>query len=228
MKDFHSSNETIGSFIVSIYVLGYAIGPLFIAPMSEVYGRMIVYHVCNVMFVIWTLACALAPNMGSLLVFRLLAGIAGSCPITIFAGSIADVFIQEQRGGAMAICALGPLIGPVVGPVAGGFLGEDVGWRWVFWVITIASGVVAVASIAFQRETYEPVLLKKLTIQRIKESGNNALRSRLDTGISKKEFFTRAFVYIQAYRGRQKNENRCVCNAVPDVSPTNPALSRGL
>lgn len=117
MKDFHSDNSTIASFVVSIYILGYAIGPLFIAPLSETYGRMPVYHVCNVMFIIWNIACAVAPtsSIGSLLVFRLFAGLAGSCPITIFAGSIADVFVQEKRGGAMAICAMGPLIGPVIG-----------------------------------------------------------------------------------------------------------------
>ena len=113
LKDFKTDDSTIASFIVSIYILGYAIGPLFIAPLSEMYGRMPVYHTCNVLFVIWNLACALAPSssIGALLAFRLLAGIAGSCPITIFAGSIADVFVQEKRGGAMAICAMGPLIG---------------------------------------------------------------------------------------------------------------------
>lgn len=113
MRDFHSSNSTVASFIVSIYVMGYAVGPLFIAPLSEIYGRIPVYHACNIMFVIWNLACAVAPtnSVGALLIFRLLGGIAGSCPITIFAGSIADVFIQEKRGGAMAACAIGPLIG---------------------------------------------------------------------------------------------------------------------
>lgn len=77
------------------------------------YGRLPVYHTCNILFVIWNLACTVAPtsSIGALLVFRLFAGIAGSCPVTIFAGSIADVFKQEQRGGAMAICAMGPLIG---------------------------------------------------------------------------------------------------------------------
>lgn len=194
MADFQSTNSTLASFIVSIYILGYAIGPLFIAPMSEIYGRMPVYHVCNIMFVIWNMACALAPNLGSLLGFRLLAGIVGSCPITIFAGSIADVFIQEQRGGAMAICALGPLIGPVVGPVCGGFLGEAAGWRWIYWLLTIASGATAGFSITFQRETYEPVLLQRLTNKLKKETGNDKLTSKLDPGITKKEFFTRAIV----------------------------------
>lgn len=76
--------------------------------------------------------------MGSLLAFRLFAGIAGSCPITIGGGSVSDVFSQKERGGAMALFALGPLIGPVIGPVAGGYLAEAAGWRWIFWVLTIA------------------------------------------------------------------------------------------
>lgn len=194
MRDFQSTDSTLASFIVSIYILGYAIGPLFIAPMSEIYGRLPVYHICNLLFVVWNLACALAPDLGSLLAFRLLAGIAGSCPITIFAGSVADVFIQEKRGGAMAICALGPLIGPVIGPVAGGFLAEAAGWRWVYWLITIVSGVTAAFSITFQRETYEPVLLQRLTNKLKKETGNEKLKSKLDSGISKKDFFIRAIV----------------------------------
>ena len=138
MDEFHVSNETVGSLVVSIYLLGYAIGPLGLAPLSEIYGRLPVYHVCNALFVIWTMACALAPNIGALLVFRVFAGIAGSCPLTIGGGSIADLIAQEKRGAAMAIFALGPLMGPVLGPVAGGYLGQAAGWRWVFWLITIA------------------------------------------------------------------------------------------
>lgn len=56
---------------------------------------------------------------------------------------------QEHRGGIIAIWALGPLLGPVVGPVAGGFLGQNAGWRWVLWLLSIASGVGAVAAFIF-------------------------------------------------------------------------------
>ena len=161
MKDFHSTNQTVGSFIVSIYVLGYALGPLFIAPMSEVYGRVPMYHSCNLMFVIWTMACALAPNMGSLLAFRLLAGIAGSCPITIGGGTIADTFDQKSRGAAMALFAMGPLMGPVIGPVAGGYLTQASGWRWVFWAIMIA---VSIDNLPFKAlsDEYRAVSLQSL------------------------------------------------------------------
>ena len=194
LNHFHSTNQTIGAMVVSIYILGYALGPLFIAPMSEVYGRLITYHVNNVLFVIWTIGCALSPNIGALLAFRVLAGISGSCPITIGGGSIADLFIQEERGGAMALFALGPLLGPVIGPVAGGYLSEAEGWRWVFWVIAIAGGVACAFSITFMRETYEPVLLQRRVNRLKKETGNENLRSKLDPGIPVREYFLRALV----------------------------------
>ena len=47
MEHFKSTDSMLASFVVSIYILGYAVGPLFIAPLSEMYGRVVVYHVCN-------------------------------------------------------------------------------------------------------------------------------------------------------------------------------------
>lgn len=117
VTDFKITSIELSSFVVSVYLLGYCFGPLLIAPVSEIYGRRIVYNVCNILYVIWTIACAVAPEIGSLTVFRFFAGCAGSCPLTIGAGSIADMFVQERRGSAMAAWALGPLIGPVIGPV---------------------------------------------------------------------------------------------------------------
>jgi multidrug resistance protein len=138
LRDFHSTNNTLGSFVVSVYVLGYAIGPLVVAPCSEAYGRLPVYHTANVLFIIFTVACAVSSNLNMLIGFRFLEGMAGSAPITVGGGTIADLFIQEERGGALAIWSMGPLIGPVIGPIAGGFLSKAQGWRWVFWVIAMA------------------------------------------------------------------------------------------
>lgn len=117
MTEFHSTNEQLASFIVSVYLLGYCFGPLAIAPLSEMYGRLPLYHVCNVLFIIFSVACALAPNLGGLIAFRLLAGLAGSCPLTIGAATLADIISKEKRGAAMSSWALGPLFGPVIGPI---------------------------------------------------------------------------------------------------------------
>jgi MFS family permease len=53
--------------------------------------------------------------MGMLVAFRFLAGCAGAAPLTIGGGSITDLMLPQQRGAAMAIFALGPLLGPVIG-----------------------------------------------------------------------------------------------------------------
>jgi MFS family permease len=156
MKDFKSDNVYLASFVVSVYLLGYCFGPLAIAPLSEMYGRLPLYNICNLFYVVFNVACAVAPSMSSLIAFRFFAGLAGSCPLTIGAGSLADMIRQENRGGALAAWALGPLLGPVIGPVgkfndfplgsksilticvAGGYLTQAKGWRWTFWVLAIA------------------------------------------------------------------------------------------
>jgi len=137
MKEFHTSSELYGSWTLSIYILGYAFGPLVVGPLSEVYGRLWLYHIFNTLFLIFIIACAVSNDMAMLTGFRFLAGFAGSCPITLGAGTIADLIRIEKRGIAVALWTLGPAIGPAVGPAAGGFLAQTKGWRWVFWLIAI-------------------------------------------------------------------------------------------
>lgn len=141
MKDFNSDSTTLAEFVVSVYLLGFAFGPLIISPLSELYGRYPLYTITNIGFCIFTIACAYAPNLGALIVFRFFAGTFGVTPVTIGGGTIADLIPQQKRGGVMAIWAMGPLLGPVVGPVAGGYLAAAQGWRWVFKLLAILVSV---------------------------------------------------------------------------------------
>ncbi|KAF2669663.1 MFS general substrate transporter [Microthyrium microscopicum] len=194
IKDFGITNELLATFVVSIYLLGFAFGPLVIAPLSEIYGRYWLYNVCNVLFVVFAVACGLAKNMGQLVAFRFIHGIFGVCPLTIGGGTIADMMPVEKRGGAMAIWAIGPLLGPVFGPVAGGYLVEAKGWRWSFWLLAILSGVGTVAGFFFSRETYAPVILEHKAARLRKETANPDLRSRLASDVPMKQVFLRAIV----------------------------------
>ncbi|KAF2456728.1 membrane transporter [Lineolata rhizophorae] len=194
MQEFKNTNQQLATFVVSVYILGFAFGPLLVAPLSEMYGRMPLYHISNVLFVVFTVACAVSSNMSMLIGFRFLAGCVGATPVTIGGGTIADIMPQEKRGGAMAMWILGPLLGPVVGPVCGGFLVDAQGWRWVFWLLAMLGGLFGILTLIFGRETYAPALLKRKAKRLRKETGNENLRSKLDTGISHRELLARSIV----------------------------------
>jgi MFS family permease len=110
LRDFHNTNEELASFIVSIYILGFCVGPLFLAPLSEIYGRFPVYYVSNVLFLIFSIACAVSSNMGMFVFFRLCQGISACPPLVLGGGTIADMMAPVERGRALTIWAMGPLL----------------------------------------------------------------------------------------------------------------------
>ncbi|TVY93606.1 Efflux pump, partial [Lachnellula willkommii] len=195
MKDFNSNNNQLASFTVSVYVVGFCIGPLILSPLSEHYGRSPLYHGSNVFFLIFSIACAVSTNLSMFIVFRFLQGLAGCLPITLGGGTIADMYPPERRGTAMAIWTLGPLLGPVIGPVIGGFLAESVGWRWIFWLVTIITAVLSIATFIFLRETYAPTLLERKAESIRKLSQNpTRIRCKYDRGQTGNELLIAAIV----------------------------------
>lgn len=189
MADFHSTNTSLAALVTTIFLLGYTFGPIVIAPLSEIYGRAILYKVCMVLFIVFNVACAVANNLASLIVFRLLAGTMGSCPITLGAGSIADMIPAEKRAGAMAAYVIGAILGPSIGPVCGGYLSPAAGWRWTFWLMAIACGVMAFVVLLLTHESYAYVILRRKTERLRKQTGNQNLRSALDTGKTARQLF---------------------------------------
>ncbi|KFH48645.1 putative transporter -like protein [Hapsidospora chrysogenum ATCC 11550] len=190
--DFDSTSSILSSLIVSVYNVGLAIGPLIVAPLSEMYGRLIPYHVTNVLFVLFTIGCALSPNLPALVIFRMLAGMEASAVMTIGGATVADLFIQEERGRAMAIWTFGPLMGPAVGPAVGGYLAEAKGWRWVFWVVAIGGGFITGMFFLIARETYPPVLLQRKVNRLRQETGNPLLTSALADTSSRRARISRS------------------------------------
>ncbi|KAI6130537.1 major facilitator superfamily domain-containing protein [Pisolithus croceorrhizus] len=155
---YHITNPTVLALTLCVFLLSLAVGPLFIAPLSEMYGRVWVLHIGNLVFLIFNLACALAPTAGAFIGFRFLAGFAGSTPLAIGGGVIGDLFAERDRASAMALYTIGPLIGPAIGPIIGGFVSQSIGTQYVFYLITGLCGLAAALAIPLLRETYAPVL----------------------------------------------------------------------
>ncbi|KIX09528.1 uncharacterized protein Z518_00608 [Rhinocladiella mackenziei CBS 650.93] len=195
MDEFNSDNVDLASFVVSVYVLGYCFGPLVIGPLSELYGRLLIYHINTLLFLVFNIACAKSSSLSMLIVFRFLAGLAGSCPLTVGSGSIADTFRQDQRGKVMSIWTFPILFGPrqvlldVLGPVVGSYLSEAAGWRWDFWLVSICTGALLAVAVVFQRETYPPILLERKVKRLRKETGNEKLRSAFQSSQTPRRLF---------------------------------------
>lgn len=107
LREFHETSDTLAALVVSVFLLGFAVGPLLISPLSEIYGRRPVYVVCNVGFIVFTVACAVASSMPQLIVFRFFAGCFGVSPVTLGGATIADMIAREKRGTAMSLYAMG-------------------------------------------------------------------------------------------------------------------------
>ncbi|KAK7942458.1 uncharacterized protein PG986_011571 [Apiospora aurea] len=194
MDDFGTASHRFATFVVSIFVLGFACGPLLLAPLSELYGRVVVYHCTNVLFCAFTVACALAKGEATLLAFRFLSGFAGVATITIGSGTIADVMPRERRGRAVSVWSVGTILGPMVGPISGGYVADALGWRWLFWIMATVVGVVTVFAYFVLEETYAPVLLERKAAKLRKETGNPKYRSKLALDLTPGQLFARSIL----------------------------------
>ncbi|PYI03436.1 MFS general substrate transporter [Aspergillus sclerotiicarbonarius CBS 121057] len=170
--DFHITDEVISQLTLSVFILAYAVGPLFLGPLSEIYGRVIVLQLANLLYLVFNIGCGVSQTKVQMIVCRFFAGLGGSAPLAIGGGVLSDCFKPEQRGKSVAIYSLAPLLGPAVGPIAGGFIAENTTWRWVFYATSIADGLIQVAGLFFLRETYAPVILKKRA-QKLRKETND-------------------------------------------------------
>ncbi|PYI32567.1 bicyclomycin resistance protein [Aspergillus indologenus CBS 114.80] len=177
-EEFGTANE-VATLGVSLYVLGFAVGPLVWASLSEAYGRQSLFVLSFAGFTAFNAGCAGAPNIQSLVILRFLAGSCASSGLTNAGAVISDLFDSSQRGLAMVFFATAPALGPVLGPIIGGFLGMTCGWRWVEGLMAIFSGALWILGMLFVPETYSPVLLQRRAAL-LSAQTQKVHRSRLD------------------------------------------------
>lgn len=172
--DFGCSEE-VSVLGLSIMVLGYAMGPVLWAPLSELYGRRYVLILSFVVYTLWMCVTCASQNIATLIVFRFLAGIFGSSSLVIPGGEIADMFPPETRGLGIGIFCAAPFLGPSLGPLIGGFLGDAGGWRWVIGLLGIYAAVLTAIGAIWLPETYAPVLLRRRAALLTKVTGRKYL-----------------------------------------------------
>ncbi|MCJ1300577.1 hypothetical protein MMC08_003374 [Hypocenomyce scalaris] len=178
--EFGVSQEvtTLGT---SLFVLGFAVGPTFWGPLSELYGRLVPLFGGYFVFMIFQIPVATAQNLQTIMVTRFFGGVFGCAPLAVVGGALADFWDPVDRGIAVATFAAATFVGPVAGPVMGGFITQSsLGWRWTAWITMIMAALFLVLGLFFIRESCPPVLLQRRAKKRRYETRNWALHARAD------------------------------------------------
>jgi MFS family permease len=108
-------SSTVALLPLTFYVLALGFGPLIAAPMSETYGRHIVYLISAPIGAILTMGAGFSQNIWTLCILRFFAGLSFSPALAIGAGSIADVYKTDRRAYPSTLYILSPFLGPALG-----------------------------------------------------------------------------------------------------------------
>ncbi|KZV61185.1 MFS general substrate transporter [Peniophora sp. CONT] len=154
-------SEEVAILGISLFVAGLAFGPLVASPVSEMWGRNIVYRTSFITFFAFNFAVAFAPNIAVYLVFRFVTGWCGAAFLSVAGGSVSDLFPKDKVATPVAVYTLSPFLGPEIGPLYSGFVNQHTSWRWTFYVIIIWSFLQIIALYLFVPETYAPTILAR-------------------------------------------------------------------
>ncbi|KAB8227956.1 putative MFS polyamine transporter [Aspergillus alliaceus] len=160
---------------LTLYTLGIALGPAFIAPLSETLGRKWVYVITALCLLAFTGGAAAAQNLSTLLICRFLAGFLGSAGVATGAGTIGDVWALGRTGGIVSLFfILGPFLGPSLGPLAGAYIlhNRQGDWRWTQYLLLILGAPIFLGTLVMRETMKEQILRKSDRAVAVNERGS--------------------------------------------------------
>ncbi|CDK24868.1 unnamed protein product [Kuraishia capsulata CBS 1993] len=170
----------------SLFIIGTAVGPAVLGPMSDLGGRKWIYVVSMVFYILCSIGCALPRNMAQLAIFMLLLGISGSCALSNVAGTIGDLFGDADAASQpMALFVMSANIGPSLGSPVGEWIGdkENMGFAWIYWLNCIIGGAFAIG-LCFIPETLPRLVIAKAAAKEAKAKGEETPSDIMDSSFS--------------------------------------------
>jgi len=186
-REYHVNVE-IGVLGVSLYVLGFATGPIIWAPFSELQGRRLPLVLGSFGMCLFQFAVATGKDLQTIMICRFWGGFFGACPLTIVAAVFSDMFDSKTRGLAVTVFAIMVFSGPLLAPFIGGFIETSyLGWRWTEYLTGIMASLAFVLNLFFLRETYPPMILVEKAAElrrRTKNWGIHAKQEEIEVNFS--------------------------------------------
>ncbi|KAK9449174.1 major facilitator superfamily domain-containing protein [Limtongia smithiae] len=185
-EKFHVS-DVVAILGMSLYVLGFASGPLIWAPFSELSGRRLPTICGTFGFSVFNTAVARAAELQTIMICRFFGGFFGAALLTVVPATFADIFGNRWRGTAMVIFSAAVFAGPLMAPIVGGFIVSSyLGWRWTEYLTCIMGWFAFAVVLLFIEETYAPTVLcnKAARLRRITGNwGIHARQERVDLNV---------------------------------------------
>ncbi|KAL2142833.1 hypothetical protein VTI28DRAFT_664 [Corynascus sepedonium] len=153
-------SKSASVLLVTIWELGEAAGPLLIAPLSEMFGRYPVMNAANLVFVSASVLAATSSTVPQFVAARMLNGLAVAVNV-LNPAIVGDMFASEERGAAMSLLFLAPLMGGAFGPMIGSAVADSYGWRTVVWMTVVISSACELLFLLCFRETYKVAILRR-------------------------------------------------------------------
>jgi len=154
-----SATTDEATWVLTSYLVANAIILPMTGWLASVLGRKKLLMWSTMGFTAASLLCGIAPNLASLVIFRIIQGATGGALQPLSQAVLLESFKPEERGRAMGFWGLGIVVAPILGPVFGGWLTENYNWRWVFY---INLPVGAISLLMIQMYVFDPPYLKKI------------------------------------------------------------------
>ncbi len=147
------SSLTTAQLTVTVFFAGFAFGQLLWGALSDRFGRKPGIIIGTVIYLIATLGCALAPNMGVLLGFRLIEGLGAGAGAVLARAVVRDLFTGAQMARILSLVMAAFIIAPIVAPSIGAVILTFASWRWIFGFLAIYGCVVLLLAVLFLEES---------------------------------------------------------------------------
>lgn len=189
------------TWVLTSYLVSNAIVLPMTGWLARLFGRKRFLITCITLFTLSSFLCGAAPNLASLIFFRVLQGAAGGALIPISQAIMMETFPPHQRGMAMAIFGIGAMFGPIIGPALGGWITDNMSWRWIFYV-NIPIGMIAV--IMATAYIHDPSYMQRVRMKidywglLLLSTGLGSLQVVLDKG-QQEDWFNSPFIISFAF-----------------------------
>lgn len=184
IMELHGISQEVATLGVSLYVLGFATGPIVWASFSEIKGRYLPFVISLFGFSVFCFATARSGHdLASIFICRYFGGMFGAGPLTLAGAAFSDMYTPKERTGMMTIFSLTVFLGPLLSQPIGGFIvkNQSLGWEWTEYLPGILGSAEFVLLLFLQEESYWPVILARKADRLRRETGDWSIIAKQDT-----------------------------------------------